>query len=87
MSDDDILMDMVMDSSSSDDDDEFILAAAHIVHSHSQIVNAKKHGGSIKGHKVVHRNREAGDLRLFNDYFSDDPIYGPTYFRRRFLFI
>ena len=86
MSDDDFLMELAMESSSSDDDDDFILAAAHIVHSHSQLVPPPKHRGSISGHKVVHRNREAGHLRLFNDYFADDPIYGPNFFRRRFVF-
>ena len=30
------------------------------------------------------RNREEGDLRLWNDYFSDIPTYPPNLFRRRF---
>ena len=39
-----------------------------------------------KRKKRVHikRNREEGDLRLWNDYFSDTPTYPKNLFRRRF---
>ncbi|XP_021727166.1 uncharacterized protein LOC110694296 [Chenopodium quinoa] len=30
------------------------------------------------------RDREMGHARLFNDYFSDNPVYNTTQFRRRF---
>uniref|UniRef100_A0A0D2ZSW0 DDE Tnp4 domain-containing protein n=1 Tax=Brassica oleracea var. oleracea TaxID=109376 RepID=A0A0D2ZSW0_BRAOL len=32
----------------------------------------------------IERNREAGHLRLWNDYFSDTPTYPENFFRRRF---
>ncbi|XP_057789854.1 uncharacterized protein LOC131006742 [Salvia miltiorrhiza] len=32
----------------------------------------------------VYRDREAAHLRLMQDYFNDNPTYGPTFFRRRF---
>ena len=43
-----------------------------------------RHGGSIPGHIVVRRDREAAHHNLFNDYFSDNPRYGEDFFRRRF---
>ena len=32
----------------------------------------------------IERNREEGDVRLWNDYFSDTPTYPDNLFRRRF---
>ena len=32
----------------------------------------------------VERNREEGHTRLFNDYFSEHPVYTEAQFRRRF---
>lgn len=75
------LLQQEIDSSSSDDDDQFLLAASQILH---EYVNKPKHGGSIPGHQVVRRKRELGHCRLYEDYFSDDPTYGPEFFRRRF---
>ena len=43
-----------------------------------------RHGGSIPGHIVVRRDREAAHHNLFNDYFSDNPRYGEDFFCRRF---
>lgn len=76
------LLQQEIDSSSSDDDDQFLLAASQILH---EYVNKPKHGGSIPGHQVVRRKRELGHCRLYEDYFSDDPTYGPEFFRRRFV--
>ncbi|XP_021314674.1 uncharacterized protein LOC110434616 [Sorghum bicolor] len=69
-------------SSSSDDDDEVYAAAEHIIL--SNIVNPACHRGSVEGHRVVNRDRQSGHCRLYEDYFSDNPTYGPSYFRRRF---
>ncbi|XP_057786475.1 uncharacterized protein LOC131003923 [Salvia miltiorrhiza] len=33
----------------------------------------------------VYRDREVAHQRLLRDYFNDNPTYGPTFFRRRFL--
>ncbi|KAL8470837.1 hypothetical protein ACS0TY_033416 [Phlomoides rotata] len=43
------------------------------------------HGGSVPGHKIVKRDREAAAQRLFNDYFSENPANDEVKFRRRFL--
>ena len=45
--------------------------------------NLPTHGGSVMGHRIVPRSREEGHERLFRDYFSEDPAYGPHFFRRR----
>ena len=79
------LLQSLLDDSSSDDEDELILSAAEIVQSHSQC--APKHGGSVPGHAVLYRDREGGHLRMYQDYLADDPTYGPTLFRRRFVCI
>ncbi|KAK2375830.1 hypothetical protein QL285_076694 [Trifolium repens] len=33
---------------------------------------------------VIDRSREEGHNRLFNDYFSENPVYTEAQFRRRF---
>ncbi|XP_062188941.1 uncharacterized protein LOC133892271 [Phragmites australis] len=48
-------------------------------------MNAARPGGSVPGRQYINRNREAGHWRLYEDYFSDDPTYGPTFFHRRFV--
>ncbi|XP_052304121.1 uncharacterized protein LOC112325534 [Populus trichocarpa] len=40
--------------------------------------------GSILGHNIVNRNRKEGELRLYNDYFAENPKFTETQFRRRF---
>ena len=70
-------------SSSSDDDDELYIAAAHVV---SDIANSACHRSSVEGHHVLNRDRQSGHNRLYEDYFSDNPTYGPSYFRRRLIF-
>jgi len=78
----DVLNEM-MDSSSSDDDDELYIAAAHVV---SDIANSACHRSSVEGHHVLNRDRQSGHIILYEDYFSDNPTYGPSYFRRRLIF-
>ena len=80
----DELMDSSSSLSSSDDDDELYVAAAHIVV--PNIVNSAGHCGSVEGHRVLNRDRQSGHIRLYEDYFSDNPTYGPSYFRRRLIF-
>jgi hypothetical protein len=40
--------------------------------------------GSILGHNIINRNRKKGDLRLYNDYFAENPKFTETQFQRRF---
>ena len=49
------------------------------------IMKIKKKGAKkIKKRIYIKRNREDGDLRLWNDYFSETPTYPHNLFRRRF---
>jgi hypothetical protein len=38
----------------------------------------------ILGHNIVNRNRKEGKLRLYNDYFAENPKFTESQFRRRF---
>ncbi|RWR94254.1 putative nuclease HARBI1 [Cinnamomum micranthum f. kanehirae] len=40
------------------------------------------HRGSIQGHAVIHRGRISRHHRLYNDYFSENPIYTPSQFSK-----
>jgi hypothetical protein len=43
-----------------------------------------RHGGSVVGRKYVERHRASRHQLLFKAYFSETPMYGDRYFRRRF---
>ena len=43
-----------------------------------------KYHGSILGHNIINRNRKEGELRLYNDYFAENPKFIETQFQRRF---
>jgi hypothetical protein len=43
-----------------------------------------RYRGSILGHNIVDRNRKEGELRLYNDYFAENPKFTETQFQRRF---
>ncbi|CAN6271052.1 unnamed protein product, partial [Urochloa humidicola] len=57
-------------SSSDDDDDELILTALHQAHTQFEAMNVPRWGGSVLGRQYIHRDRESGHWRLFNNYFS-----------------
>jgi hypothetical protein len=79
------LLQRELEDSSSDDDDCLIMSTAAIVETYS---NQKgKHGDSVLGHKVIYRDREGGNQRMFQDYLADEPTYEPNLFRRRFVCI
>ncbi|KAL5570233.1 hypothetical protein UlMin_026808 [Ulmus minor] len=68
-----------------DSDDEFHLLATMI--EEEEMANEDRtphHLGSIPGHAVIQRDRVQGNDRLYRDYFSDTPTFGPRLFRRRF---
>jgi hypothetical protein len=74
----------VLEESSSDDDELLILSTAQLVQ--AAFSNEKgKHGGSVKGHRVLDRDRQGGHDRMFQDYLADNPTYTDEMFRRRFL--
>ncbi|XP_020245164.1 protein ALP1-like [Asparagus officinalis] len=57
-----------------------LLMAYYINQQNNQVIR----GGSIPGHIVINRDRENADRNLFNDYFSENPRYNDSMFRRRF---
>jgi hypothetical protein len=73
------------DDSSSDDDDYLIITTAAIVQTFSG--HKRRPGGSIPGHIVIYRDREAGHQRMVRDYLAANPTYGPHLFRRRLVLI
>ena len=62
----------------------FMCAAARILHKFSS--KKQRHAGSVPGHAVIHRDREGGHQRMYQDYLANNPTYGPDLFRRRLLF-
>ncbi|XP_062118341.1 uncharacterized protein LOC133831955 [Humulus lupulus] len=50
----------------------------------NQLNNKAVHGGSVLGHSTINRYRESVDRNLFNDYFSKNPRYNDSMFRRQF---
>jgi len=40
--------------------------------------------GSILGHNIVNRNRNEGELSLYNDYFAENPKFSESQFQIRF---
>jgi len=45
----------------------------------------RHHGGSISGKSPnIERARIAMDNQMYLDYFADPPIWGPSFFRRRY---
>ena len=77
----------IIDSSSEEDSDgetEMLFAAASLVH--AQCLMPVKRGGSSKGREAnVDREREAGHVRLYKDYFHQtNPVHKAKAFRRRY---
>jgi hypothetical protein len=69
------------DSSSSEDDEIFYFDTAKIVE--NMLVVEPICRGSIIGHHIVDRERLLWHYLLYRDYFSENPIFGPEFFRRR----
>jgi hypothetical protein len=79
----DFIVNELNDSSSSDDEDNFYYDTANIV---SEVfLNKPIHHGSIVGRRTVDRKRLSWHDLVYRDYFSDNPIFGPEFFRRRLV--
>lgn len=66
-------------------DDDLEMAAVLIAEMEEMDSNKwHKYGGSVPGRVVVRWNKQQGHEKLFDDYFADDPVFGPVTFRRRF---
>src|SRR6266540_854593 len=74
-----------LDSSLSSVDNELILTTAYLLQHEQERLNAPRYGGSVPGHQVLSRDRQGGYARLYQDYFSYAPTYGPTFFRRKYV--
>jgi hypothetical protein len=44
----------------------------------------RRRGGSVPGHKFLHRDREAAFAQIMRDYFVDCPLYSEEDFRRQY---
>ena len=79
------LLDLFFDDESDESDDDFEMAAVLIAEMEEMERNKQpKRGGSVQAREVVHRNKQQGHDKLFEDYFADNPVFGPVTFRRRF---
>jgi hypothetical protein len=79
----DFVVNELIDSSSSEDEEKFDSDATDIIAHES--LNEPHHGGSIIGHGTVDRERLSWHNLLYWDYFSENPIFGLEYFRRRLV--
>jgi hypothetical protein len=70
------------DSSSDDENEEDSIATLHAAQ--AQHEHMRGGGRSVPERDHVHRDREVAHRTLYSDYFSENPTYGPTFFRRRF---
>jgi len=63
----------------------FKVATAVVVEEESNNQGRRtKYCGSIFGHNIVNCKRKEGELRLYNDYFAENPKFTESQFRRRF---
>jgi hypothetical protein len=71
----------LIDSSSLDDDDNFYFDAANIA------VEASQHELIHRGSIIEHLDHEklSWHYLLYRDYFAENSIFGPYFFRRRLL--
>jgi hypothetical protein len=67
----------------SNDEDNFYCDAANIVSEVS--LNEPNHSGSIIGRHIVDRERLLWHDLLYRDYFLDNSIFGPEFFRWRLV--
>ncbi|XP_073362450.1 uncharacterized protein [Aegilops tauschii subsp. strangulata] len=74
----------ICSSDDSSSDDEELVVAALVVHDHIQR-QLPRYRGSVPGRAPnLNRNRERGHALLYDDYFSNTPLFKPDKFRRRF---
>jgi hypothetical protein len=74
----------VQDSSSDDENEEDVILTLHVTQAQHGHMSTPRWGDSVSGHDYVHHDREAAHWTLHSDYFSQNPTYDPTFFRRRF---
>lgn len=73
---------LMFSSDSSDEEDELLLLVA--IEEEQAASQGRSHQrGSIPSHAVIDRGYREGAVRLFRDYFANNPVYGDTLFRCR----
>jgi hypothetical protein len=77
------ILNELIDSSSSDDEDNFYCDVVNTVS--ETLLNELIHRGSIVGRRAVDRKRLSWHALLYHDYFLDNPIFGPDFFRQRLV--
>jgi hypothetical protein len=77
-------MEMVLLESDSDDEMEILSIFAMEEERLKSEWASSSRRGSIVGRKVIKRDYLQGEERLFHDYFSNNPVFPPHLFRRRF---
>ena len=70
--------DMLLNSSSSSSGDDYLIIAAFAE-------REQKERASARRRRTINREKDAGILLLWNDYFGLDPHCTENYFRRRFV--
>lgn len=70
------------DTDSDGFEDEFVME--HLLSMDRQDLQKSRHRGSVGGRIVIRRDIAKGGERLFEDYFSRNPVYDEKLFRRRF---
>ncbi|XP_062180252.1 uncharacterized protein LOC133884729 [Phragmites australis] len=74
---------MMFSSDSSDEEDELLVLIA-IEEEEAGAARRSRQRGSMPSHAVIDRQHREGAARLYNDYFTDNPMYGDILFRQRF---
>ncbi|XP_073063962.1 uncharacterized protein [Primulina eburnea] len=61
-----------------------LINSATVVSNYFQESDNLHRQGSITSHVVINRDRLAAEQRVYNDYFSESPMYNESMFKRRF---
>ena len=77
------MRELCFSTDSSDEEDELVLATLTAWHADIEASHRGPWGGSVPGHRRIHRNRMEGHNRLYNDYFADASVYPDYIFHRR----
>ncbi|XP_062190022.1 uncharacterized protein LOC133893066 [Phragmites australis] len=78
------LRDLCFSNDYFDEEDDLVLATLSAWHADGEASHRGPWGGSVPGHRRIHRNRLEGHNRLYNDYFADPTVYPDYIFCCRF---
>ncbi|XP_062183173.1 uncharacterized protein LOC133887244 [Phragmites australis] len=78
------MRELCFSNDSSDEEEDLVLATLTAWHADVKASRREPWGGSVPGHRRIHRDRMEGHNRLYNDYFADSSVYPDYIFCRRF---